>query len=126
MTQFKLFIVFLGLLFATFLASGEISGDLPGKRHDVVISFGSICCGPDMSVMMGIESLVGQYEDRLQGRIRVEKTYWGLEGETDYCIRFRGLAWRERHEFIREARAILKVSDPRTVLKQNSACGPAG
>ena len=121
MTRLKLFIVFLGMLVAASSASGAT-----GKRHDVVISFGSICCGPDMGVMMAIETLVGRYEDRLQGRIRVEKTYWGLEGETDYCIRFRGPAWRERRAFVKEARAILKPSDPRTVLKQHGVCGPPG
>ena len=121
MTRLKLFIVLVGALVAAGLAAGGI-----GKRHDVVISFGSICCGTDMGAMTGLEALIEQFEGRHPGRLRVEKRYWGLEGEADYCIGFRGVPWKERHAFLDAARAIVKAADSRTVMKGSGACGGPG
>jgi hypothetical protein len=117
--------LFLALLATAFFLSATIVGNLSGSRHDAVISFGSICCGPDMEAMLRLDELINRFERRHPGRLRVEKKHWGLEGEVDFCIDFRGLMPGPRDDFASAVKAIINASTHHTVvLKEDSTCRP--
>ncbi len=117
MRPLNLYIIVLALV-AGFFLWGE-------KRHDVVVSFGSVCCGIDMEANLRLEALVSRFERSHPGQVRVKKAPWGMEGEVDYCIDLRGMPLSQRNEFAREARGIVAASTLHTVtLREGSICKP--
>ena len=121
MRRLKLLLAILGLI----VAAAVMTEWFIGPRADFVVSFGSVCCGPDMAAMLGIDDLLAEHERRHPGRAHVRKMHWGLEGEVDYCVFFTGLSWREGKEFTEAARAIVRRSSHHTVeVKESGVCVP--
>jgi hypothetical protein len=120
----KPIVVLAAFLASLYVVSWGIEGAPPGFRHDMVVSFGSVCCGPDEEVMGRLNGLIALYGRSHPGGLRIEHQSWGLEGEYDYCIDFLGLIWAERREFREAVRSIVKASTRHTVeLKAGGICG---
>lgn len=49
---------------------------------DIVVEFGSACCGIDMKAFKAVTA----YLEGARGLSRVRRYSWGLEGEQTYCI----------------------------------------
>jgi hypothetical protein len=91
------------------------------KRYDVVVSFGSICCGPNEKAMEEIETLMKRFEQAHRVKLEVQRKHWGLEGETELCIDLDALPLFQRGLFIAEASGIAARS-AHTHLKPFSVC----
>ncbi len=91
------------------------------RRYDVVVSFGSICCGPNVKAMEELDTLVKRFEHRYRVRLEVRRKHWGLEGETELCINLQALPLIRRGHFIIEASNIVRRSE-HTRLKLLSVC----
>lgn len=74
-------------------------------RFSVV--FFSIGSGTENSYMIAFEDFIGTFSGKVGKNIDYEKTPWGREGETDYCLRLNELTPQEQVNFIAEANKVL-------------------
>ena len=91
------------------------------KRYDVVVSFSSVCCGPNEKAMKEIVALMQRFEQAHRVNLEVQIKQWGMEGETELCIDLHALPLFQRGLFIAEASGIVARS-AHTRLKPLSVC----
>lgn len=91
------------------------------ERVRLVISFYSIGMGSDNKSILAYEDFIGTYAGEVKKTIDYEKTAWGREGETDFCLGLAELSQSEQDQFI--ARSREKLRDAKWVnLYENSPC----
>jgi hypothetical protein len=87
----------------------------------LVISFYSIGMGSDFKSIQAYEDFIGVFAGEVKKTINYEKTAWGREGETDFCLGLQELTQAEQDQFI--ARSREKLRDAKWVnLYENSPC----
>lgn len=72
------------------------------------VVFFSIGSGTENNYMRAFEDYIGEYAGKTNKNIDYEKTPWGREGETDYCLRLNELNAKEQVEFIAGVNDVLK------------------
>ncbi len=72
------------------------------------IVFYSIGSGTENKYMIAFEDFVGVFSGKVGKNIDYEKTGWGREGETDYCLRLNELTPKEQEDFITQTNEVLK------------------
>jgi hypothetical protein len=78
------------------------------ETYRLVILFYSPGSGTDYKAINAYEDSIGSYSARLGRNIDYEKTAWGREGETDFCLKLSELNADEQKEFIRMTHEYLK------------------
>jgi hypothetical protein len=71
--------------------------------------------------MKAFEDSIGSYSHRLGKNISYQKTPWGREGETDFCLMLNELTPSEQDEFIAMTRTHLKEAKW-VNIKENYPC----
>ena len=74
------------------------------------VSFYSIGAGAEYDFIIKFEDSVGKYAGKIGKNIDYEKSGWGREGETDFCLRLNELTLSQQAEFIKETRELLKTA----------------
>jgi hypothetical protein len=94
-------------------------------HYRFTVSFISIGTGIDAKAKQEFLDFVQAFNTKNNVDVQFEKTSWGREGETDYCLKLSELKEEEQTRFIAEAKEALKNST-RVRYKENTAsCGRA-
>jgi hypothetical protein len=64
--------------------------------------------GTENKYMTAFEDFIGVFAGKVGKNIDYEKTGWGREGETDYCLRLNELTPQEQADFIVQTKEVLK------------------
>ena len=72
------------------------------------VVFFSIGSGTDNKAMRAFENLISDFAVKSGKNIDYEKTPWGREGETDYCLRLNELDEKSQAEFVKQTTETLK------------------
>ena len=72
------------------------------------VVFFSIGSGTDNKAMRAFEDLISDFAVKSGKNIDYEKTPWGREGETDYCLRLNELDEKSQAEFVKQTTETLK------------------
>jgi hypothetical protein len=73
----------------------------------LVISFYSIGEGAEAPFMNALEDSIGSFSLRIGKNFDYEKTPWGREGETDFCMSLNELTPAEQADFINRTKITL-------------------
>jgi hypothetical protein len=92
------------------------------ELYRFTVSFISIGSGIDAKAREQFLAFVQAFNAKNNVNIPLEKTSWGREGETDYCLKLTELSEEAQLRFITEAKEVLKNST-RVRYKENSSCG---
>lgn len=91
------------------------------KKSRLVISFFSIASGVDDKAIIRFEDSIGEYAGALGINIDYEKTHWGREGETDFCLELRELNSEQQLDFVSKTRELLKTAE-HVKIYENEPC----
>lgn len=105
-------------------AKSEASVDTPGTKqvtsttvkvdstkddlYRLSVVFFSIGSGTDNKSMTAFEDFIGEYSGKTGKNIDYERTPWGREGETDYCLRLNELDEKAQADFVKQTTETLK------------------
>ena len=71
----------------------------PGK-YRAVVSFYSICCGPDRKDVEAVQEFIKVFEHEYKVELVYENRSWGLEGEWDMCFKLDEVNRTAQAEFV--------------------------
>jgi len=91
------------------------------EKSRLVIAFFSVADGVDFQAILRFEDSIGEYAGEKGINIDYEKTHWGREGETDFCLELTELSPEEQAEFIERSRELLK-SAQHVKIYENAPC----
>ena len=77
-------------------------------NYRFTVVFFSIGEGTENKYMTAFEDFIGVFAGKVGKNIDYEKTGWGREGETDYCLRLNELTPKEQTDFIDQTKEVLK------------------
>jgi len=80
------------------------------SNYRLLVSFYSIGSGAEHEFIDKMENSVGIFAGEIHKNIDYEKSHWGREGETDFCLRLNELTVSEQDTFIRRTREMLKTA----------------
>lgn len=107
------------------LGSAPIADSLKADLYRLTVSFYSIGSGTENEFITGFEDKIGSFAGKVGKNIDYEKSHWGREGETDFCLRLTELSKAEQDEFITMTRNYLK--DAKWVhINENQLCRHKG
>ncbi len=92
----------------------------PAKSR-LVITFFSVASGVDFQSILRFEDSIGEYAGELGINIDYEKTHWGREGETDFCLELKELSSDQQTEFINRTIELLKTAEHVNIY-ENAEC----
>lgn len=72
------------------------------------VSFGSIASGIDGESKAVFQDFVKKYEEKTGKKLAHEITFWGMEGERDYCFKLPELNAKEQSQFINDLKEAVK------------------
>lgn len=72
------------------------------------VVFYSIGSGTDNKAMTAFENFISEYAGKSGKNIDYERTPWGREGETDYCLRLNELDAKGQTDFVKQTTETLK------------------
>ncbi len=76
--------------------------------YRLTVVFFSIGSGTDNKAMTAFEDLISDFAVKSGKNIDYEKTPWGREGETDYCLRLNELDAASQADFVKQTNETLK------------------
>jgi len=82
----------------------------PETADHFVVSFISIGQGTDHFARQQFTDFITMYEQKNKIKLIYKSTYWGKEGEMDYCFALSKLEKKQQEAFITETKEILKNS----------------
>lgn len=94
---------------------------LPDSIYRFTVSFISIGSGIDHQAREEFMGFIKQFGEQNSVTIRTEKSSWGREGESDYCMKLAELSSDLQEQFITQVKDILKNSK-RVRYRENSTC----
>jgi hypothetical protein len=94
---------------------------LPDSIYRFTVSFISIGSGIDHKAREEFMGFIKQFGEQNSVTIRTEKSSWGREGESDYCMKLEELTSEQQEQFITATKDILKNSK-RVRYRENSIC----
>lgn len=101
--------------------SSVSSSLLPDSVYRFTVSFISIGSGIDHQAREEFMVFIKQFSEQNSVTIRTEKSSWGREGESDYCMKLEELTSEQQEKFITATKDILKNSK-RVRYRENSTC----
>ncbi len=104
----------------TTMASPSKTDSFPARSR-LVISFFSIASGVDIKSVLRYEDFIGEYAAELGINIDYEKTHWGREGETDFCIELTELKAEQQADFVRRTMNLLETAE-HVKIYENEPC----
>lgn len=87
----------------------------------LVVTFFSIASGVDFKAVVGFEEFIGEYAAEQGFTVDYEKTHWGREGETDFCLELKELTPEQQTDFVSQARKRLETAEHVSIY-ENQAC----
>jgi hypothetical protein len=118
MKRLSALLVYAWLALSALTASAQEAGQ---GSFRLVVSFGSVCCGPDGGAIQRVREAVEQAAQRIGQPVAVVTGFWGPEGDTAYCFQLNEMLREERSRFIEQLWAALKQS-VNTTLRENETC----
>lgn len=85
------------------------------------VSFYSIGSGIEQKQLEKFELFLSSYRQKTSKKIPAEKTHWGREGETDFCVDISELSPSDQLNFIGDVKEELKTAG-RVNYSENSPC----
>ncbi len=94
----------------TTVATTEVQKTDSAKEelYRFTVTFYSIGEGTENKYMTGFEDFIGIFSGKVGKNIDYERTPWGREGETDYCLKLKELTPKEQTDFILRTNELLK------------------
>jgi len=110
---------------ASSLPSQVETGDMTTKGNGtrLVVFFYSIGSGVETQLIKGFEDSVSVWSSRLGKEVKYEKTPWGREGETDFCMELSELGADQQAQFVTWTRDFLK-NGQWVKIYENYPCPP--
>lgn len=87
----------------------------------LVVTFFSIASGTDYKATVRFEDFIGEYAGEIGKTVDYEKTHWGREGETDFCLELTELDTEQQADFVRRTRKLLETAEHVNIY-ENSPC----
>jgi hypothetical protein len=92
-----------------------------GDLYRLSVVFFSIGSGTDNKAMTAYEDFISEYAVKAGKNIDFERTPWGREGETDYCLRLNELDAKSQADFVQQTKE--KLKDAKWVhIYENEPC----
>lgn len=92
-----------------------------GDLYRLSVVFFSIGSGTDNKAMTAYEDFISDYAVKVGKNIDFERTPWGREGETDYCLRLNELDAKGQADFVQQTKD--KLKDAKWVhIYENEPC----
>ncbi len=101
-------------------ASMQKTDSIPAKSR-LVVAFYSEASGVDDKAIIRFEDSIGEYSGSLGINIDYEKTHWGREGETDFCLELSELNAQQQADFVAKTRELLKTAEHVNIY-ENEPC----
>ncbi len=79
-------------------------------NYRLTVVFFSIGMGTDGPNLLKFEESIGKYAGEIGKTIDYERTNWGREGETDFCLRLNELNASQQAEFVARTKELLKTA----------------
>ncbi len=87
----------------------------------LVLTFFSIASGVDIKSLNRFEEFIGEYAAELGINIDYEKTHWGREGETDFCLELTELNPDQQADFVSRTRKLMETAEHLSIY-ENAPC----
>jgi hypothetical protein len=94
------------------------------KKYRLVVSFESECCGINHRAEDKFKKFIATEEHKNKVKLESTQTYWGKEGERDYCFELKELSKSKQKSFIRALRKLL-AAYKLVQVKENAYCNPS-
>ena len=94
-----------------------------GNSSRLVVFFYSIGSGAETQLIKGFEDSVSVWSSRFGKKVSYQKTPWGREGETDFCMELSELGPDQQVQFVGWTRDYLKKGQWVRIF-ENHACPP--
>ena len=93
---------------------------LPAQSR-LILTFFSVASGIDQKSLMRFEEFIGEYAAELGINIDYEKTHWGREGETDFCLELTELNPEQQADFVSRTRKLMETAEHLSIY-ENAPC----
>lgn len=87
----------------------------------LVLTFFSIASGVDFKSLTRFEEFIGEYAAEIGINIDYEKTHWGREGETDFCLELGELDPKQQADFVSRTRKLMETAEHLSIY-ENAPC----
>lgn len=108
------------LLALALVASFALGAGDKAPNARLLVSFGSICCGPDAMAVEALARVISGYEKRIGHPIEATTVHWGKEGDFSRCFSLREMNASTRRRFVDDVRAALAKG--RAEVSENTPC----
>ena len=89
-------------------------------KYRAVVSFYSICCGPDSGDVEAVQEFIKAFEEKYKVELEFENRSWGMEGEWDMCFKLDEVNSAAQLEFVD---GVKDAIDKRIAGKDNTRNG---
>lgn len=99
-------------------AKNQTSANTPTAEYNEVpanenlcrlrVAFGSIASGINRESKAAFQDFLNKYEEKTGKKLSHNVTFWGMEGERDYCFKLSELNAKEQSQFISDLRDAVK------------------
>jgi hypothetical protein len=98
-----------------------VTDSVTADIYRLVVSFYSIGEGTERNQIQLFEKFISDYRMKMHNAIAFEKSYWGREGEVNYCLKLTEFPVPEQPKFIDEVKKLLQ--DAKHVhFSENTGC----
>ncbi|HNQ61585.1 MAG TPA: hypothetical protein PKJ62_04270 [Bacteroidia bacterium] len=87
----------------------------------LVLTFFSPASGVDIKSVNRFEEFIGEYAGEIGINIDYEKTHWGREGETDFCLELSELDAKQQADFVSKTKILMEKAEHLNIY-ENSPC----
>jgi len=87
----------------------------------LVLTFFSPASGVDIKSVNRFEEFIGEYAGEKGINIDYEKTHWGREGETDFCLELTELDPKQQADFVSKTRILMESAEHLNIY-ENAPC----
>lgn len=91
-------------------SAAVLPDSLKADNYRLIVVFFSIGMGTDGPNLLKFEESIGEYSKEIGKNFDYERTNWGREGETDFCLRLNELSSSQQAEFVARTRELLKTA----------------
>ena len=87
----------------------------------LVLTFFSPASGVDIKSVNRFEEFIGEFAGEKGINIDYEKTHWGREGETDFCLELTELDPKQQADFVSKTRILMESAEHLNIY-ENAPC----
>ncbi len=105
----------------------KVDAEAPSKpdsfpaQSRLVLTFFSVASGVDFKSLTSFEEFIGVYAAEIGINIDYEKTHWGREGETDFCLGLSELDPEQQADFVSRTRKLMETAEHLSIY-ENAPC----